>query len=51
MSQQEIKQRLNDDITATEARLHVDAKRELWKVTEVVRPSVQSLTCFIAAAL
>ena len=50
MNQQEIKQLLNDDIKATEARLHTDAKRELWKVTEVVRPSIQTLICLTAAA-
>ena len=42
MKQQGKKQRLNDDIKATEARLHADAERELWKVSEVVRPSIQN---------
>ena len=50
MNQQEINQRLNDDIKATEARLYAEAKRELWKVTEAVRPNVKSLICLIAAA-
>ena len=51
MNPQEIKQRLNDDIKATEARLLAEAKRELWKVvTEVVRPSVKSLIYFTNAA-
>ena len=39
---QQGKKRLNDDVKATEARLHADAERELWKVSEVVRPSIQN---------
>ena len=50
MNQQEMKQRLNDDIKATEARLRADAERELWKIAEVVHPSVKSLICLTAAA-
>lgn len=45
-----MKQRLNHDIKATEARLRAKAERELWKITKVVRPSVKSLICLITAA-
>ena len=39
------KQKLNDDnkkLRPGVARLHVDAERKLWKVTEVVHPSIQN---------
>ena len=39
---QDIKQRLNDDITTNRARLHVDAGRELWIVRKVIRPGNQN---------
>ena len=46
--------RLDDDIKAAEAWLYADAKRELWNIREVLRPSIQtqeaSLICLIAAA-
>ena len=44
-NQREKKQKLNDDnkkLRPGLARLHVDAERKLWKVTEVVHPSIQN---------